>query len=147
MRNYLRISKTIFRGVLALSLVGALCLAFTRICFSQTVNVSIDIELEKETFNVGEPISGKVIIDSDLPTTNPDTFIIKLYKDDVLFRQSTTNTPIFLGRTEYEFKNFGITEINNGPADKGNWRIVVTKQGDPAVSADVELSIDSADED
>lgn len=104
--------------------------------------MDIKIQMEKKTFHAGEPISGKVILDSDIPTTYRATFSVKLYKDGLLLGESFHNTPLFFGETEYELKNFGIGITNAGPEDKGHWRIVIYRLGEPENSAQAEFNIE-----
>lgn len=102
----------------------------------------LDIQLERYEFLAGEPLRGKVIVDSRIPVIHPVTFVVKIYKDGKLLHHNFTNIPkIFLGKTEYDLKIFGLSGINAGPGAVGLWQIVITQQADDQVRAEAAFSI------
>jgi hypothetical protein len=129
--------SNIFTGLQAL----LLCLLFASWAWSASSQLKLEIQVDKKTFDPGEPVTGKVIIASSVPSTYPSTFTIKLYKDGTLKRMSDFNTPIFFGTDKHDFKNFALADINTGPESAGHWRVVISTQGSPPIVAEVEFDI------
>jgi len=122
-------------------LTGLLCLIFIPQGFSQDSHLAIAIKLEKEIFIVSEPIDGEILINSTIPTTYSVNFRVEIYKDELLQTDIFTRAPVFLGETKYQLKNFGIPTINTGEESQGHWRIVISSQGNPSVTAEAKFVI------
>ena len=88
--------------------------------------LDVKIEMDKTVFKLKEPIEGKVIITNTGPATLLGSFAVKLFKGDVLkFTTTIYIKTIFIGRTDFAFKNFGIPNINDDPEAAGHWRLVI----------------------
>ena len=88
--------------------------------------LKLEIEMEKSAFKSNEPIEGKVIMTNSAPATIPGSFTVNLYKED----KSTFTTTIYIktiypGRTDFEFKHFGIPKIGGTTDSIGHWRLVI----------------------
>ena len=124
---------------------ATLLLIFMWPALALSANLDIKIALDKHAFAAGEPVSGKFIVESSVPSTYMGTFTIKLYKNDEKVREINTNAPIFLGSTEYSFKSFGLSGINSGPEDEGLWKVVILKEGSPQIRAEADFQVGSPD--
>ena len=88
--------------------------------------LDVKIDMERTLFKLNEPIEGKVIIINTGPATLPGSFTVELFKEDELkFTTTTYIKTIFLGQTDFAFKNFGIPKFNDRPNDVGRWRLVI----------------------
>ena len=91
--------------------------------------LTLKIELDKDAYEVGEPIDGKIIINNTMGSRFPVVFNIKLYHDKDLFGEYKTSFErVFFGRTDYTFHDFGIPEFNDSPAAEGEWNVSILQQ-------------------
>lgn len=92
--------------------------------------LNIKINMKKREFAAGDPVTGTVVIHNTYPAALPAVFRIRLFHQGRLVEERTTSVATLLpGVTKIPFDKFGIPQFNNGPADEGRWRIVISQQG------------------
>ena len=92
--------------------------------------------MKKDTYQVGEPIDGKIVVRNTMAGDFPVIFNIKLYHAEELFAEYNTELKrAYFGTTEYSFKNFGIPPFNDSPAAEGEWKVGILQQGLDASNA------------
>jgi hypothetical protein len=122
-------NKKIFFLVLVVFLLPAVCLWASQYRSGTHSPITLKIKLKKDTFEVGEPIDGKIEIQSTLAGGFPVVFNIKLYHDKALFSDLKTEFKrIHFGRTVFSFKDFGIPPFNDSPASQGEWNLSINQQ-------------------
>ena len=105
--------------------------------------LKIQIKMEKTTFEVGEPVDGRVIVHNSYPANVPAIFHVRLFHDGKPESERTTSIPhIPQGTTKFSFKNFGIPKFNRHREAEGEWRIFIVQQNrDPSQGSEVILQI------
>ena len=91
--------------------------------------LTLQVEVPKDTFHIGEPIDGTIVVQNSMGGSYPVTFNIKLYHNNQVVREFRTEFQrVFFGRTEYSFKDFGIPPFNDAPAAVGEWNVSILQQ-------------------
>ncbi len=104
--------------------------------------ISLTIDLQKNVFEVGEPIEGTISVRNSYAATIPAGFNIKIFHDGTFVSQSFTTVHIPLGTTKFSFKKFGIPIFNVDPSAQGEWHISIVQRGqNPAPAQEVTLHI------
>ncbi len=105
--------------------------------------LEVEIQLPKESYQVGEPIDGQIIIENTYPASLPAVFTIKLFFNDKLFSEQTTAIKkVPMGTMEFTFKGFGIPVFNNKVEAEGEWRIhIVQLNMDESYAAEAKILI------
>jgi hypothetical protein len=105
------------------------CLFSTASFAATTTPLSIEFKLNQDTFTVGEPVNGKIIL-QNTHGNFPTIFEVRLYHGSQLFTSYIISFQrIFFGRTEYSFKDFNVPRFNDTPAAVGEWHISIAPQG------------------
>lgn len=103
---------------------------------------SIKIELEKETFKFGEPITGEIIISHTYPANLPATFDVWLYNETDKFHSLTSIRAIPTGKTSFSLENFGIMALTTNLSSLGKWHLSVGQHNaDPTQAAEVSFFV------
>ncbi len=94
----------------------------TSIVIAQT-RLKLQLNLNKETYYLGDTITGTVTVTNPSKQSIQTTLSIKTFKEDLLIRKSTKKVIIPSGTSTFYLRNRGIP---NKPYVLGNWKILIS---------------------
>ena len=101
-----------------------------------TSPLSIYIQLDKDIFNLYEPVEGKITVKNTYPAPLPAIFQIKIFHNGkIVAERQTSIKRVPEGNTEFSFKSFGIPTINLDATVAGEWQLKILQKNLPESEA------------
>ena len=88
----------------------------------------IEFEINmNDTYLPTQPVEGEVIVTNHYSAPLSEVFHVKIYKDEKLVQESTTNAKDLMpGKTTFTLQEFGLPVIHGAQvSDQGNWTISI----------------------